>query len=110
MANPSPSQTILHPRSIAVLPRSTTAGPRCCTFTSPRCEERTMKAHRSYFAAALIASGLLALAPASAQEDPSKYPTRPIRIVVGFAAGGGNDIIARVFGQKLSESLGQPVI
>lgn len=48
--------------------------------------------------------------PAFAQEDPSKYPTRPIHLIVGFAAGGGNDIIARVFGQKLSESLGQPVI
>jgi len=55
--------------------------------------------------------GLLTLAtPTSAQEDPSKYPTRPIHIIVGFAAGGGNDIIARIFGQKLSESLGQPVI
>ncbi|WMT76578.1 tripartite tricarboxylate transporter substrate binding protein [Bradyrhizobium sp. Ash2021] len=55
--------------------------------------------------------GLLAIiAPASAQEDPSKYPSRAIHIIVGFAAGGGNDIIARVFGQKLSESLGQPVI
>jgi tripartite-type tricarboxylate transporter receptor subunit TctC len=50
------------------------------------------------------------IAPASAQEDPAKYPTRPIHIIVGFAAGGGNDIIARIFGQKLSESLGQPVI
>lgn len=55
--------------------------------------------------------GWLALAaPATAQEDPSKYPSRAIHIIVGFAAGGGNDIIARVFGQKLSESLGQPVI
>lgn len=55
--------------------------------------------------------GWLALAaPALAQEDPSKYPSRPIHIIVGFAAGGGNDIIARVFGQKLSESFGQPVI
>lgn len=51
-----------------------------------------------------------AIMPASAEEDPAKYPTRPIHIIVGFAAGGGNDIIARVFGQKLSESLGQPVI
>jgi tripartite-type tricarboxylate transporter receptor subunit TctC len=56
--------------------------------------------------------GLFALsaAPALAQEDPAKYPTRPIHIIVGFAAGGGNDIIARIFGQKLSENLGQPVI
>jgi tripartite-type tricarboxylate transporter receptor subunit TctC len=58
--------------------------------------------------------GLMALAAmidsASAQEDPSKYPTRAIHIVVGFTPGGGNDIIARIFGQKLSESLGQPVI
>jgi len=51
-----------------------------------------------------------AIAPASALDDPAKYPTRPIHIIVGFAAGGGNDIIARIFGQKLSESLGQPVI
>src|ERR1700694_3376164 len=55
--------------------------------------------------------GLLAIiAPASAQKDSSKYPTRAIHIIVGFAAGGGNDIIARIFGQKLSENLGQPVI
>jgi tripartite-type tricarboxylate transporter receptor subunit TctC len=55
--------------------------------------------------------GLLAIiAPAPAQDDASKYPSRAIHIIVGFAAGGGNDIIARIFGQKLSESLGQPVI
>lgn len=47
---------------------------------------------------------------AAASDDASSYPNRPIRLVVGFTAGGGNDIIARVVGQKLSESLGQPVI
>jgi tripartite-type tricarboxylate transporter receptor subunit TctC len=52
----------------------------------------------------------LATRPATAQDDAAKYPTRVIHIIVGFAAGGGNDIIARVFGQKLSEDLGQPVI
>ena len=56
---------------------------------------------------ALIAA---AITSASAQEEPSKYPTRAIHIIVGFTAGGGNDIIARIFGQKLSENLGQPVI
>jgi tripartite-type tricarboxylate transporter receptor subunit TctC len=58
----------------------------------------------------LIALTAITISTASAQEDPSKYPTRAIHMVVGFAAGGGNDIIARIFGQKLSESLGQPVI
>lgn len=73
-----------------------------------------MKYRRSCLPASIF-FGLLMLASAaitaaSAQEDPARYPTRPIHIVVGFAAGGGNDIIARIFGQKLSESLGQPVI
>ncbi len=60
----------------------------------------------------LIAACLAALtaSPVLAQEDPSKYPSRPIHIIVGFAAGGGNDMIARIYGQKLSEDLGQPVI
>jgi tripartite-type tricarboxylate transporter receptor subunit TctC len=58
----------------------------------------------------LIALAATAIDSASAQEDPSKYPTRPIHIIVGFTPGGGNDIIARIVGQKLSESLGQPVI
>jgi tripartite-type tricarboxylate transporter receptor subunit TctC len=44
--------------------------------------------------------------PARAQD----YPTRTIRIVVGFAAGGGNDIFARLVGQKLQELIGQSVI
>jgi tripartite-type tricarboxylate transporter receptor subunit TctC len=38
------------------------------------------------------------------------YPTRPVRFIVAFAAGGTNDIVARLIGQGLSERLGQPVI
>ena len=48
-----------------------------------------------------------AIAPASAQSD---YPSRPIRLVVGFAAGGGNDIFARLVADKASQILGQSVI
>jgi len=40
----------------------------------------------------------------------SDYPSRPIRIIVGYAAGGGNDIIVRVMQPELSRGLGQPVI
>ena len=38
------------------------------------------------------------------------FPARPIRAIVGFVPGGATDIMARQLGQKLSESLGQPVI
>src|SRR5436190_16049850 len=38
------------------------------------------------------------------------YPTRPVRILVGFVAGGNFDIVARLTGQWLSEQFGQPVI
>ena len=38
------------------------------------------------------------------------YPTRPVRLIVGFPPGGGTDIVARIMGRWLSERLGQPVI
>ena len=47
---------------------------------------------------------------ASAQDDTAGFPSKPIRIMVGFAAGGGNDLVARIVGPKLSEIVGQPVI
>jgi tripartite-type tricarboxylate transporter receptor subunit TctC len=63
---------------------------------------------------ASAAAVLIVLAsPAFAQaqsEDPRSYPSRPIHIVVAASAGGINDILARVIGQKLAEALGQPVV
>jgi tripartite-type tricarboxylate transporter receptor subunit TctC len=64
-------------------------------------------------AIAILALALLAGPDrdAAAQADPAaNYPNRIVKLMVGFAAGGGNDIIARIISQKLEERLGQPVI
>ena len=54
---------------------------------------------------------MLVAACAQAQDDAARnFPNRPIRIIVGYAAGGGNDLVIRVVAPKLAESLGQPVI
>ena len=55
---------------------------------------------------ALIALLVLAAVPASAQQ----YPSRPVTIVVPFAAGGGSDLLARLVAQKLEEKFGKPFI
>src|SRR5437016_14428054 len=43
---------------------------------------------------------------ASAQD----YPSKPVRMVVGFPPGGGTDVVARIISPRLSENLGQPVV
>lgn len=58
--------------------------------------------------AVLTAVAILSAPIASAQTDG--WPNRPLRIVVGFAPGGSNDIVARLLAEKLSKSLGQPAI
>jgi tripartite-type tricarboxylate transporter receptor subunit TctC len=58
------------------------------------------------FAPALAAALLVAGAPAFAQQFPSK----PMRIVIPFPAGGGVDLLGRMLAQKMAESVGQPVL
>ena len=55
---------------------------------------------------AAVSLAALAVPPATAQD----YPFKPIRVVIGFSAGSGVDVSARIIGQKLNESWGQPVI
>src|SRR5262249_29239389 len=57
--------------------------------------------------AALVA---LAAQPAGAQSDSAaNFPNTPIRLIVGFAAGRGNDLLPRLVGQKRPDNIGQPV-
>jgi len=61
---------------------------------------------RRFIALAAVALAL-AFGPAEAQD---RYPNKPIRIVVPFAAGGASDIMARIIGAKMSETLGQTML
>jgi tripartite-type tricarboxylate transporter receptor subunit TctC len=58
---------------------------------------------------AIAASSLAALAGTAVAASVT-YPTKPIRVLVGFAPGGGSDTIGRIVGPKLSEGLGQPIV
>jgi tripartite-type tricarboxylate transporter receptor subunit TctC len=67
-----------------------------------------VKRHRRQFLRLVAGAAALPLAPLVAQAQA--YPTKPVRIIVGFAPGGPSDILARLIGQWLSERLGQPFI
>jgi tripartite-type tricarboxylate transporter receptor subunit TctC len=66
-----------------------------------------MKATRSLWVAAALALGFCQIA---AHAQDAAYPNRPIKMLVGFGAGGGTDIAARIMAQKMSEILGQSIV
>jgi tripartite-type tricarboxylate transporter receptor subunit TctC len=53
---------------------------------------------------------VIAISAVQGHAQTAKYPDRPVKMLVGFAAGGGTDVAARVLAQKLTESLGQSVV
>src|ERR1700686_5641294 len=77
-------------------------GSSCCN------EGRNMKFLRREFLR--LAGGVAAVAALPRRAAAADYPARPVRIVAGFAAGGGVDITARLIGQWLTEHLGQSFV
>ena len=66
-----------------------------------------MKATRSLWVAAALA---LSFCQIAAHAQDAAYPNRPIKMLVGFGAGGGTDIAARIMAQKMSEIVGQSIV
>lgn len=67
-----------------------------------------LKRLRSTSALRIVAASLSLLATAAHSEEP--YPSKPVRILVGFSPGGSNDIVARLIAPRLAEALGKQVL
>jgi tripartite-type tricarboxylate transporter receptor subunit TctC len=65
---------------------------------------------RKWLVAVIAAAGLLTIHSAVAQKAADTFPTKPVRIIVGFTPGSATDITARLIAPKLSEMWGQPVV
>jgi tripartite-type tricarboxylate transporter receptor subunit TctC len=69
-------------------------------------EVDTVQAHSSGFGLALALAVALVAGPARGDD----YPSRPIRLIVPYAAGGGADSVARIVAKRVSETIGQPIV
>src|SRR5688572_10870980 len=83
-------------------------GPQRALGLTRDCMEGGSHMTRTFRRAALISAALAVTGVAGAQAQ--SFPAKPIRVVVPFAPGGTSDILARLIGAKLNESLGQQVI
>jgi len=63
-----------------------------------------------FHAAKFLAVALIAAAAVTSPASAQPYPNKPIRLIVPYPPGGGNDTFARLIGAKLSERLGQPIV
>jgi tripartite-type tricarboxylate transporter receptor subunit TctC len=69
-----------------------------------------MQANKSRRNILRLAAGAVAIAAAPPVARAQSYPSRPVRLIVGLAAGGGQDIVARLMGQWLSDRLGRQFV
>lgn len=69
-----------------------------------------MDALRRAVLTAVLATGVAVASPAGHAQAQHKFPSKPVRLVVGFGAGGQPDTLARIVSQKLTESWGQPLV
>jgi len=82
----------------------------CRISTSARLHGSTSNGKRARYCAVMNGALALLVAVSPALLSAQPYPTRPLRLVVGFAPGGANDIVGRIVAQRLSEDIGQQIV
>src|SRR5687768_5666449 len=79
----------------------------CCGRSKSRKKIRGDDMRHAIAKCTIVAAVAMAAGPAAAQ---AQYPTKPVRVIVPYPPGGGNDTLARLFGQKLTEAWGQQFV
>ena len=79
-------------------------------LSAPRGNERRLVTHHARRRILSLAAGAVALPAVSRLAGAQTYPSRPITMIVPFAAGGPTDVFARIMAEAMKRSLGQPVI
>src|SRR6188508_623356 len=83
---------------------------RCASSRHPRAKPRSCPPASNSVQRTLAILGLLAMAGSGADALAQEWPAKPIRFIAPNLPGGPTDILARLIGQKLAETLGQPVV
>jgi len=97
------------------MPQRTMAKPGvCATLATPTSINfpvtKMRKLFRSDLVCTILVAGMCLPMVSQAQQKTDGYPTKTVRMIVGFEPGGGTDILSRLVGQKLTERWGQSVI
>src|SRR5262249_56022732 len=108
MSKPGVAQSGLRGEWEPRVPRSVTGWPAALSFMEKVVDRDYPRGKGTAVSAKLALAVLIALAGSAMAAEP--YPDHPVTLIVPYAAGGSSDVLARLIGEPLSKSLGQPIV
>src|SRR5690349_9196330 len=108
MSKPGIAQRGLREEWEPRVPRSVTGPPTALSFIEQVVDPDYLRGKGTAVSAKLALAALIALAGSAMAAET--YPDHPVTLIVPYAAGGSSDVLARLLGERLSKSLGQPIV